>query len=72
MNCHRCQKSLRKDNTKGVCWACRTEGGVGRDVDPRKATALRFRSVTHGLGLDGEELVHEFKTKWLASLKVQR
>lgn len=80
-SCPHCGKTLRSDNTKGVCAKCQRNGkgpeGPISQPSPRKAvstsglaqTRKKFRIVADALGIDGEQLLEQFMSGWLAKIR---
>lgn len=74
ITCTKCGKQLNRNNTVGVCWACRK---AGEPPDPSAPTPAprskaaagdavkRFKVVATSLGIDPDLLLQTFCEGWL-------
>lgn len=80
MECTKCGKKLRSNNTRGVCsGGCKAVvSAIGAAPEEsaevyrskrRKDLAGKFRAVTVALGYDPDELLEEYQQGWLDRIR---
>lgn len=74
--CPGCGKALRSDNRKGVCSKCFSKGARADTPAPHRplknghlSVRKKFRVVAEALGIDGEQLLEQFMSGWLAKIR---